>query len=91
MSVTNEITKADRIDRNFTEITEEFSWVEKDESFGSFTVEASGWRKGETEDGYLELNVIPKSIVFKDTNGNVVHQGNISESQSASEVLIDTE
>ena len=91
LSVTNEITKADRIDRNFTEITEEFSWVEKDESFGSFTVEASGWRKGETEDGYLELNVIPKSIVFKDTNGNVVHQGNISESQSASEVLVDTE
>jgi hypothetical protein len=37
------------------------------------------------------MTVIPKSVVFKDINGNEVHRGNISEERTSSVVLFDTE
>ena len=51
-------------DRNF-EINEFYNWDENNESLGSFAVEASGWKKGETEYGHLDVTVIPKSIIFE--------------------------
>jgi hypothetical protein len=51
LSVTNEITTAGRIDRNFIEITENYFWDENNESLGNFTVGANGWKTGKTEDG----------------------------------------
>lgn len=91
--VTNEITNAGITNRNFTETTKEFSWVENDESLGGFTVEASGWRRGKTEDGQIDMTVIPKSVVFKDTNGNLIFTlpEDILKSKSSSVILNDTE
>ena len=93
LSVTNKITKAEIInDRNFT-INKTYSWVDIDESLGGYEVNINGWRKGETEDGQINITVIPKSVVFKDLNGNWDFSlpDNFLENQSASVVLNDKE
>ena len=67
MSVTNEITKADRIDRKISGSKDQKWNVENKEDDSGFTISFVGWKegviKGLEDDGEATINIIPDKTI----------------------------